>query len=281
MQLTEALGLRSRETIAFVGGGGKTTAMFRLAGELAAAGRRVVTSTSTRLAVREAALAPKCLTCQDADSLLAELPAALSGSRSVLAVESVNIAQDRVGGLKVQVLERIAALADVDFLLVEADGSRELPFKAPAAYEPLIPGCATIVIPVVGLDILGLPLTAEYVHRPELVAALVQVGIGEPITPAVVATVLGHRQGGAKNAPPLARVVPLLNKAETAPRREAAFEIARLLLERPWIERVLIGAVATSEPVRGVLQSPQETHGPRATGIRTRREEGQAQLASI
>jgi molybdenum cofactor cytidylyltransferase len=250
MQLTEALGLRSRETVAFVGGGGKTTAMFRLAGELAAAGHRVVTSTSTRLAVREVALAPECLACQDADCLLAALPAVLARGRSVLAVESINIEQDRVGGLKVQVLERIAALADVDFLLVEADGSRELPFKAPAAYEPLIPGCATIVIPVVGLDVLGLPLTSEHVHRPGAVAALAQVGVGEPITPTVVAAVLGHRQGGAKNAPPLARVIPLLNKAETALKREAAFEIARLLLQRPWIERVLIGAVATPDAVR-------------------------------
>lgn len=281
MQLTEALGLGSRETIAFVGAGGKTTAMFRLAGELTAAGHRVVISTSTRLAVCEAALVPECLACQEADCLLAALPAALARSRSVLAAESIHIEQDRVGGLELQLLERIAALDDVDFLLVEADGSRELPFKAPAAYEPLIPGCATVVMPVVGLDVLGLPLTAEYVHRPELVADLAHASVGEPITPPVVATVVGHRQGGAKNAPARARVIPLLNKAETKAHREAALEIARLLLEWSWIERVLIGAVATSDPVWGVVGRSQETPWPQATGIGTRAEDDQAPLFRI
>jgi len=254
MQIIEALGLLPKQTIALVGAGGKTTLMFRLAGELAAAGYRVVTSTTTRLAVHETALAPECIACEQADRLLAALPGALARHRHVLAVECVIPEKDRVGGLTPPVLAQIAALADVDFLLIEADGSRERPFKAPGPHEPSVPDCATIVIPVVGLDVLGQPLTPDHVHRPELVADLAQVDVGDPITPAVVAATLGHRLGGSKHIPPHAQVIPLLNKAETTPCLEAAAEIAQLLLERPWIERVLIAAVAAPDPVRAVVR---------------------------
>ena len=216
MQIIEALGLQPRQTIALVGAGGKTTLMFRLAGELAAAGYRVVTSTTTRLAVHETALAPECIACEETDQMLAQLPAALARQP---ARAGRRVCHSREGSGRrsgAQILERIAALPDVDFLLVEADGSHERSFKAPASHEPLIPDCATIVIPVVGLDVVGHPLTSDHVHRPELVAGLAGTGIGEPITPAVVAAILGHRQGGAKNVPPpRARVIPLLNKAET------------------------------------------------------------------
>ena len=141
---------------ALVGAGGKTTLMFRLARELAAAGYRVVTSTTTRLAVHETTLAPECIVCEEADRLLAALPVALARHRHVLAVECVIPEKDRVGGLTAQVLERIATLPDVDFLLVEADGSHG-GAQGPAPHEPVIPGWATVVMPVVGLDVLGCP----------------------------------------------------------------------------------------------------------------------------
>ena len=47
MELISALRLHATETIAFVGAGGKTTLMFRLAAELAARGSTVVTTTTT------------------------------------------------------------------------------------------------------------------------------------------------------------------------------------------------------------------------------------------
>ncbi|HEX7593711.1 MAG TPA: hypothetical protein VF429_06025, partial [Anaerolineae bacterium] len=54
MQLSEAFRVRSKEIVALVGAGGKTTAMFHLADELAAQGKRVVTTTTTRLGVAQA-----------------------------------------------------------------------------------------------------------------------------------------------------------------------------------------------------------------------------------
>jgi molybdenum cofactor cytidylyltransferase len=140
----------------------------------------------------------------------------------------------------------------VDVVIVEADGSRRLPFKAPAAHEPVIPTSATIVVPIVGLDVLGQSLDAEHVHRPEIVAELTGAALGDPVTPAMIAAVLAHPQGGAKGMPPNARLIPFLNKAEDEATLAAAREIARLLLKQPRIDGVLIGATQADDPVREV-----------------------------
>ena len=101
-----------------------------------------------------------------------------------------------------------------------------LPFKAPAAYEPVIPAETTLVLVLVGADVLGRPLDAEHVHRPERVSALTGAPLGAPVTPAIVAGVLAHAEGGRKGVPAGARLVVLINKVETladpAPARETA-----------------------------------------------------------
>lgn len=56
--LAEALGLGPREHIALVGGGGKTSLLLALATELQGAGKRVLTSTTTKMWQREAARVP-------------------------------------------------------------------------------------------------------------------------------------------------------------------------------------------------------------------------------
>ena len=73
----------------------------------------------------------------------------------------------------------------------------------------MIPASATVVVPIVGLDVLGQPLDAEHVHRPEIVAELTGAAPGDPVTPAMIAAVLAHPQGGAKDMPPARPPDPL------------------------------------------------------------------------
>ena len=242
----------SREVVVLVGGGGKTTLMFRLADELAASGRRVVTTMTTRIFVGQMARAPGRLITEDEATLLAELPAALAAYHHVIVAGEVIVEQDKVQGVPPALLDRIAAQPAVDALIVEADGSRRLPFKAPAAHEPVIPASATIVVPLVGLDVLGQMLDVEHVHRPQLVAELGGAALGDQITPSMIAAVLAHPQGGAKGVPLNARLIPFLNKVEDEATLAAAQEIARLLLKEPRIDSVLIGTAQGDDPVREV-----------------------------
>lgn len=249
MLLSTALRIRPKEVVALVGGGGKTTVMFQLADELRAEDRRVVTTMTTKIFVAQMARAPKRLILEGAGTLLARLPAALSDHGHVLIAGGTIVEQDKVEGIPPELLDRVATHPAVDAVIVEADGSRRLPFKAPAAREPVIPSSATILAPMVGLDVLAAPLDEEHVHRPGLVAALTGATLGAPVTPEMVAAVLAHPDGGAKGLPVDARLIPILNKVDDE-RLPAARQIARLLLAHPRVDSVLIAAAAEPDPVR-------------------------------
>jgi len=231
MLLSHALRLQRKEVVALVGGGGKTSVMFRLARELTAHGLRVVTTTTTRIFVTEMAAAPYHLIAQDEDALLAHLPQTLQQHGHVLIVGGIDVAQNKAYGIEPTLVERFVALPSVDAVIIEADGARMKPFKAPAQHEPVIPSCTTLVVPMAGIEAVGRPLDAASVHRPERIAALAGGALGDPVTPEMVAMVLAHPEGGRRGVPPSARVVPLLNKVEMEEQLATARQVARLLLQ--------------------------------------------------
>jgi molybdenum cofactor cytidylyltransferase len=250
--LQRALRLGRKEVVTLVGGGGKTALMFRLADELAAGGSRVVTTMTTRIFVGQMARAPARLIDRGEGALLAQLPAVLADHGHVLVAGGADVEEDKAQGVSPDLIARIAAQPAVDAVIVEADGSRRLPFKAPAAHEPVVPSSTTVLVPMAGLDVLGRPLTADFVHRPALVAALTGAAEGDPVTPEMVAAVLAHPAGGAKGLPDGARLIPFLNKADDASRLAEARAIARSLLLRPQVDSVVIGALESPEPTREV-----------------------------
>jgi molybdenum cofactor cytidylyltransferase len=250
LRLAQALRVQRRDIVALVGGGGKTSALFRLGEELASQGWRVVTTTSTHISVSQVALAAHAVTLPDpAERALAELQ--LTHSPTLL-VGAFDLQTHRARGLKPELIESLSAVLGADVVINEADGARTLPFKAPAAHEPVIPPSTTLVVPMVGIDAVGQPLDAAHVHRPEQVAALTGARPGEPVTPEQIAAVLTHPQGGLKGVPPHARVVALINKVQTATEAEAARFLADLLLRAPRIQAVAIGAVQQAEPISRV-----------------------------
>jgi molybdenum cofactor cytidylyltransferase len=245
VELWRALRIQRGDVVALVGGGGKTSAMLRIGDELTAQGWRVVMTTSTQLGADQLALALHVIT-QRTDQLACQ---PLTHSPTLL-VGPVNPQTHKASGLRPEVIDRIAPVLGADVVINEADGARVLPFKAPADHEPVITPGTTLVVPVAGMDVIGQPLDAAHVHRPERVTALSGAALGQAVTPELVATVLAHPQGGLKGAPPNARVVVLLNKVQTEARLEAATRVAGLLLDVPRVDAVVIGAVQEADPVR-------------------------------
>lgn len=82
-----------------------------------------------------------------------------------------------VAGLETVTLHQVLSLADEYNapLLIEADGSRRHPVKAPAEHEPPIPDFVDTVVVTVGLSALGQPCTTDWVHRPEICSPACQV----------------------------------------------------------------------------------------------------------
>lgn len=252
MKLTDSLRLRAGEVVAFVGGGGKTTAMFRLAEELVQAGQRVITTTTTRIFAAQIALAPAHFAVEFAPVDWTPILNALDQHQHVLITGQVDSESGKAFGIDPTLISSLSRLPNVAAVLNEADGSRMRPFKAPAAHEPVIPIESTLIVPVVGADVFGEPLTEERVHRVERVSELTGAPLGTPITPALVAQILTHPLGGLKNIPASARVMPLINKVESPEQLSAARATAKFLLNHPAIDAVLLGAVKQAEAVRQV-----------------------------
>ncbi|MDP3046350.1 MAG: selenium cofactor biosynthesis protein YqeC, partial [Chloroflexota bacterium] len=161
--LAEALGVRSGDAVAFVGAGGKTSAMMRLARELASQGRTVVVTTTTH--IREPLFGQVAAVVLEPDgaTLLSQLPGLLQRF-GVVAVAS-GYAEPvpgepyrKLAGISPALVDEIAVLPGVDAVLVEADGARGASLKAPAEYEPVVPLSTTLLVPVAALDALGRPL---------------------------------------------------------------------------------------------------------------------------
>ena len=235
------------EVVALVGGGGKTTAMFRLAREVVDNGGSVITTTTTRIFGAQIALAPAHVPA--ADLTRDRVAAALAVHRHVLVIGPTDAGSAKAEGVSLDLFRRLRAWFPGVCLLNEADGSRMRPFKAPADYEPVIPADTTLVVPVVGADVFGKSLDADHVHRPELVSALSGAPLGTPITPAIVARVLAHPQGGRKGVPAGARVVVLINKVDSLPDRAPARETAERLLREPAIHSVVLASLRATEAV--------------------------------
>lgn len=260
--LPAALGLsRGPELVAFVGGGGKTSLLFALAAALPG---RVVVTTTTRIFAAQMRLAP-AVVYEDDLSLLSEL---LDAHGRCLVVGHVD--GDKARGVAADLPARLLARPDVDAVLVEADGSRMRPVKAPADHEPVIPPGTTLVVPVAGLDALEGTID-EVAHRAEIVKRITNdergttteegrvTGGGQQLvtpegrlTAAGLARLLTHVDGGLKGVPEGARVVPFLNKVENVERLDAARAAARLMLRESRVDRVVLGAARTAQPVSEV-----------------------------
>jgi molybdenum cofactor cytidylyltransferase len=249
--LSRALRLNTQEVVAFVGGGGKTTAMFRLAAEIVAAGGRVVTTTTTRIFAAQIDLAAAHFEIGRASD--AELSEALDQHHHILVTGPVDAEAGKATAVPPEMISRLLALPMQPFVLIEADGARMRPFKAPAEHEPVLPQETTLVVPVAGADIFGQRLVDAYVHRAERVAELAGVALGTAVTPEIVARVLAHPLGGLKNIPGGARVIPLINKVEDTLALGPARENARALLAHARIQAVVLGAVRHDPPVREVF----------------------------
>ncbi len=258
------------EVVAFTGSGGKTTAMFRLAAELVARGARVLITTTTHIYPPDSQQFPATVipvVMEDSlETLVRSARSALDrGQPAVILARGLGT-DGKLVGIDPGWIEQLPKRLHVTHLLVEADGSRGRPFKAPAEHEPVIPPSADLVVAVVGLSVIGQPLSEEFVHRPERVADLAGCQLGDRVSPALVAGVLRHPEGSTRGTPAGARVVALLNQADDASRFESGCEVARELMERG-AERVVIAALREAMPIRRVITGSAHDGASSATRV--------------
>lgn len=244
----------SQGVLSLIGGGGKTSLMFHLAHRLVRAGKRVLTTTTTKIFVPTDEQCQTLLIDPDPDVILRQA-ATLHCTTGHLTAAAKHMAE--AGKLKGFAPEAIRGFREsglFDWILVEADGSARRPLKAPAEHEPVIPLDTTVLVAVAGLEVLGCPLAEERVFRSELAGPLMQLAGGESVTESALARLFAHPLGAFKGAPPRARRFIFLNQADTPQRREGASRIADRLrrMNGPVAESLIIGQALSGIRVHAV-----------------------------
>lgn len=198
--------------VAVVGAGGKTTLIEALALEYAAAGEKVLVTTTTHM---------KCPKGQTV--IFADAETFFQGE-----AKGNRFKENRINGR--QLIEQLAQLPDrviyvashdQDFnynqkiisppedvlqallqsgypVLVEADGSKGLPCKVPAAHEPVIPEAAHTVIGMLSVRAIGEKIS-DCCHRPALAAVLLGKKTEDRIEPADLEKIAFSDQGLKKS----------------------------------------------------------------------------------
>lgn len=214
---------------ALVGGGGKTTLMLRLARELAQTGASVIVTTTTHIFAPDGIPTGNPANADEVTHALLLEPLLCLGKP---ATDGKLSAPD----LPISALKNLA-----DYVLVEADGAKQLPLKAPAEHEPVIPRETRLVIAVAGLDGAGQKIR-DAAFRPARYAALCGKAETGEVSAQDIARVLTHPHGQRKGVPTGARFAVLLNKADDEARHKTALAIAAEL-EQLSVECVVIAAL--------------------------------------
>lgn len=250
LTLAKSLRLSSSPCCAFVGAGGKTTALFQLARELPSP---VIITSTTHLGAWQISLADH--------HIIATSPNELSNIKfeDVTLITGPIKEDNRTEAINRELLNWLRAKATGIHLpfLIEADGARLKSLKAPKDSEPPIPGFAENVVVVAGLAVLGKPLSAETVYFPESFSKLGGIRLGQKITPDAIIRVLCQPLGGLKNIPESARRSVLLNQSDTPELQSEAQGMAQSLLSN--FDSVVISCLnersifAAHEPVAGII----------------------------
>lgn len=252
--LTEALGIEPGEVISLVGAGGKTTLMFRLAKELSLGGRKVVTTTTTRILEPAPGETGFLLVDSDEGKIKDFLKGHLGPYRHIT-VARERLESGKLKGISPSLVDELCRSKGFDALIIEADGAAGRPVKAPREHEPVIPTCTTLVVALLGVDGLEMKLSEENVFRPERVSKITGLPMGERLTDEAMAILVVHPEGIFKGAPSSARVVAFLNKVDLPNGIGRAERIGHKILEKRCrqIERIVLGQLRSEPPVVKVM----------------------------
>lgn len=205
---SQALGLGDGDVVSIVGCGGKTALLHRLAMENRC--RPVLISTTTKMFRPPEEVVDR----EHGDGI---------------PLRGVNLlcspAGEKVGSVAP---ERLAGCIPPNGLtLLEADGSRGLPLKGWAGYEPVIPPCTTVTVGVCALWPVGRVISEQVVHRPEVFRQLTGGKPGAILTLEHVAAMVAEPAGMFRKA--AGRRILLVNQVENETAGLLAEQLAAML----------------------------------------------------
>jgi probable selenium-dependent hydroxylase accessory protein YqeC len=232
--------LNISELISLVGAGGKTSTMFRLARELIAFGKKVLVTTTTNIAFSETSEADHLVIDSSKDI---RFFSRVEAGTIVCFGSGMSNDKRKLKGIDREFIDEIYQKHLFDYIVVEADGSKRRPIKAPAYYEPVIPRETTRVVGLIGLDALGKSITEDYVHRPNLFCSITGKKMGDIIDQKCLTDLILAKDGLFKDAPRGCRKYVVFNKADhTDLEKEAQMIVHQLRQMKSPVNGLIIAA---------------------------------------
>lgn len=164
------LDLRLDKIITVVGAGGKTSTIYSLAEELDFLGKKTIVTTTTHMRLEDDFI------LIDTDRELYKIESKLKNSNLVKLAKRES--DYKVKSVDFDILRKTLNMAE--FVLIEGDGSKNLPLKVPRDGEPVIIEETDLVLGIIGFDSLYKKIE-DICHRKELVAEFLEKDLSDKI----------------------------------------------------------------------------------------------------
>jgi len=250
--------------ISIVGGGGKTHLASWLARFYKRQGHKVAVTTTTKMYLPDVESFDHLIDLSEKKPSLPgmdrhanrQLPMQPPSTTFIYQdkLPKTNDQQVKVKGLSAQTLQGIHDSALFSVLIVEADGAKHQPIKAPAMHEPCISESSQIVIGVTGAEAIFSKADSNNIHRwPEFSAVtscLAGMEIGQP----VLKRLIESREGMFKGAPEQAVRIWVINKVDLSKDLNALTQLAEGLLEQlPALNSIWLTQLNAPTAIKSVL----------------------------
>ncbi|MEG0371291.1 MAG: selenium cofactor biosynthesis protein YqeC [Clostridium sp.] len=226
--------IEEKYMISFVGGGGKTSLMFSLANQLQRFGSDLVTTTTKIFCPKEDEYSALYLL----DSVRIE---DIDPIKNKITVIGQNINNDnKIIGLPKEVLDTIHGKGVFDFILVEADGAKGKPIKAPNVTEPIIPDKTNINIGVMGVDALDEDISS-ICFRYEIFSSITQNTT--KVDDESVISLINHPLGLFKGTPETCKRYLVINKCDNNQKIKRGRDLLKKVICKTQVDKVFVSSI--------------------------------------
>ena len=165
-----------------------------------------------------------------------------------------NKEQNKVTGLSTAMLNKLKSADLFDLIIIEADGAKHLPIKAPSGHEPCIPSSVDTVIALTGCEVINQKIDPRQIHRWTDFQHITRCKAGELLGQQVLGRLIAHEDGMFKHAPNRAKRVWIINKIELSANYLAVKALAMALLKQEMqLDVICLANMQASMPIKEVM----------------------------
>lgn len=261
MKLIEALGLEDPTLITLIGGGGKTTTLFRLGEELVCKNQPIVITTTTSIFMPKPSTYDVSIITKDIYEAKEKVKENQDKKRILLGREIIT--GNKLKGFTPSEIDEIYIDNKDRWFLVEGDGSNGRSLKIPDTHEPQVPSLSSVTIILIGADILGKKINIDNVHRHHLINEIIQK-CENIVDKKLILDLVFHPLGITKGIPNTSNRVILFNKIRSSGKLEEIYDLSEEIMTNikvhkftakeckdaySRIDAILLGEVRNEDPI--------------------------------